>query len=224
MASTESLNELTVDQLKQLANDNNVETNSKMKKDELVTAVAPAVSQEDVDALTTDDDSTDDQAPENDLATVNAAPQEPVERNASDESEVKARPQGEGIDPLSRGERLYNDENTEAAKTYSSNDAELKAESTADDEREQLIAEREARASDSFNKQDTTTHTTQSLDDQAPDSINGAPDKSDRGTGELQAPTGANREAAVHNAEAPSDLTKDASLDAAKSPSDPATK
>lgn len=96
MASTESLNELTKDQLFQLAEDNNVEVKKSATKTELVEAVQGSVTQEDVDALTSGDEGSD----------------------SSDQSKAEARPIGEGKDPLAEGNTLVNPSNTEAETHY----------------------------------------------------------------------------------------------------------
>lgn len=49
----------------------------------------------------------------------------------NDEHLVEARPVGQGFDPLSRGERLHNESNTEAETHYKADDSELKAEEQA---------------------------------------------------------------------------------------------
>ncbi len=46
-------------------------------------------------------------------------------KQPKNEDEVKARPEGTGHDPLSGGERLYNDQNEESATHYRADGSEL---------------------------------------------------------------------------------------------------
>ncbi|HYG84573.1 MAG TPA: hypothetical protein VD907_06905 [Verrucomicrobiae bacterium] len=134
----------------------------------------------------------------------------------TNQEDVKARPQHQGKDPLAGGERLYNDQNTESATHYRSDESELKAErSPSQVAKDQEKADAESRERDE--------QMSQTVNDQAKLDTVDTSQADDQGTkADLVPPTGANREAAKHNATA--DLSQKDSLEANKSTPDAADK
>lgn len=139
-------------------------------------------------------------------------------KKSNDDGSVKARPVRQGHDPLARGERLYNDKNTESATHYRSDDSELKAEKTneearAEDQRRSVEASQQA--SDTVNAQNKlNADDNVGTNDSPGDSVSSPATEGGEGT---EGAKGANRQAAQHNAEN-SDLTNTESKRAARAP------
>lgn len=184
MASKESLNALTKDQLLQLAEKNNVEVNKSAKKDEVVAALSQKVSQDDVDAMVEPADDTDE-----------------VQSDPKDEGSVKARPQHQGHDPLARGERLYNDKNETSTTHYRSDESELNADLSPEE-----VEEQRADKSDRINARNdeassiVNSQSAQNTNGNTPPAEIGA-DYSDRDASKSTPaePTGADKIAEEHN-------------------------